>query len=163
VIPQRYPIFNRLPSGVTLSIFQLYNSTTEIEVFMDIVVDTSVILGVILNEAHKPALVAHTRGANLIAPPTLHWEIGNAFSAMFKRQRMTIEQANAALETYQKIVIRFSPVDLAPALVLADMLDIYAYDAYMILCAQKHRCPLLSLDGGLKEAAKRVQVEILEV
>lgn len=130
---------------------------------MDIVVDTSVILGVILNEAHKPALIVQTKGANLIAPPTLHWEIGNAFSAMFKRRRLTLEQATAALEAYQKIVIRFSPVDLASALILADQLDIYAYDAYMILCAQKHRCPLLSLDGGLKEAAKRVQVEILEV
>jgi predicted nucleic acid-binding protein len=40
---------------------------------------------------------------------------------------------------------------------------IYAYDAYMIACAQKYRCPLLTLDKGLIRAAKEAGVEVLEV
>ena len=64
-------------------------------VFMNLVVDTSVIIAVIANEPEKPALVARTQGTELFAPRSLHWEIGNAFSAMLKRQRITLEQAQA--------------------------------------------------------------------
>jgi len=36
----------------------------------------------------------------------LHWEIGNAFSAMLKRQRITPEQAKTAVEIYGQILLR---------------------------------------------------------
>jgi uncharacterized protein with PIN domain len=49
---------------------------------MNIVVDTSVIIAVITNEPHKPQLIDITREVDLLAPLSLHWEIGNAFSAM---------------------------------------------------------------------------------
>src|SRR5437763_8514880 len=54
---------------------------------MDIVADTSAIIAVIANEPEKSALVAHTQGADLFAPLSIPWEVGNAFSAMLKRQR----------------------------------------------------------------------------
>lgn len=56
---------------------------------MDIVIDTSVIIAVIANEPEKGDLVELTKGANLIAPLSVHWEIGNAFSAMLKRRKAT--------------------------------------------------------------------------
>ena len=43
---------------------------------MDIVVDTSVIMAVITNEPEKDALIEVTRGVDLIAPPSVHWETG---------------------------------------------------------------------------------------
>ena len=43
------------------------------------------------------------------------------------------------------------------------ILYIYAYDAYMIICAQKHEVSLLTLDEPLKSVAKKCLVEILEV
>ncbi len=46
---------------------------------MDIVVDTSAIMAVIINEAQREILIDLTRGANLLAPASVHWEIGNAF------------------------------------------------------------------------------------
>ncbi len=52
---------------------------------MDIVLDTSVIIAVIANEPEKRVLIRLTKGAELIAPQSVHWEIGNAFSAMLKR------------------------------------------------------------------------------
>lgn len=130
---------------------------------MDMVVDTSVVLSVITNEPHKQQLISLTRGANLLSPLSLPWEIGNAFSAMFKRGRITLSQAQQALRAYRRIPIRLSDVALKRALELSEELDIYAYDAYMIGCAQKHRCPLISLDGGLLDAAGRADVKILEV
>jgi hypothetical protein len=60
---------------------------------MEIVVDTTVVIAVIANESQKARLIEMTRDAELVAPASLPWEIGNAFSAMFKQKRITKEQA----------------------------------------------------------------------
>jgi len=96
---------------------------------MDIVVDASVIIAVIANEAEKDRLVKLTQGANLVAPPSVHWEIGNAFSAMLKRSRVTLHQALKAMEVYRRIPIRFAEVELDEALRIVAESNIYAYDA----------------------------------
>lgn len=128
-----------------------------------VVVDTSVIIAVITNESHKSKLLTVTQGKELIAPSSLHWEIGNAFSAMFKRQRITLAQAISAIETYQKIPIRFQESRLRPVLELSHQLEIYAYDAYFLECALRFNIPLLTLDSGLVNAAKRAGVIVEEV
>ena len=46
---------------------------------------------------------------------------------------------------------------------LASDLNIYAYDAYMLECAQRYRAALLTLDAGLRSAAERIDVKTLEV
>ena len=130
---------------------------------MNLIVDTSVIIAVITNEKHKKKLIRLTKGVDLIAPASLHWEIGNAFSAMFKRKKISFEQAIEALMSYKQIPLRFSPIDLDTALELASELDIYAYDAYVLGCALKHKAPLLSLDEGLLSAGKKAGVAIKEV
>ncbi len=130
---------------------------------MNIVVDTSAVIAVITNEQHKKKLITATKGADLIAPSSLHWEVGNAFSAMFKRQRITLDQAIAALEAYHQIPIRFSDVELSIALELASSLGVYAYDAYVIGCALKHNSSLISLDDGLLEAAENAGVKVKEI
>lgn len=127
---------------------------------MSIVLDTSVIIAVITNEKHKPKLIDLTRGMDLIAPSSLHWEIGNALSAMFKRQRITLDQAKVAVAAYRQIQLRLSDIELDMAIDLADKLDIYAYDAYVIACALKHRCSLLTLDNSLSEAARKMGVTV---
>ncbi len=130
---------------------------------MDLVVDTSVIIAVITNEKHKKKLIRVSKGADLIAPQSLHWEVGNAFSAMFKRRRISLEKAQEALLSYNQIPIRFLDVSLDRALELASSLELYAYDAYFIECARKYKAPLLTLDTGLLEAAKRSGIQPLEV
>jgi predicted nucleic acid-binding protein len=49
------------------------------------------------------------------------------------------------------------------ALDLSHQLNIYAYDAYLIACSLQYRSPLLTVDGGLRDAARLVGVEVLEV
>lgn len=46
---------------------------------MDIVIDASAIIAVLAGEPERERLLSLTSGANLIAPPSVHWEIGNAF------------------------------------------------------------------------------------
>ena len=130
---------------------------------MDMVVDTSAIIAVIANEPEKEALVELTTGADLIAPRSILWEIGNAFSAMLRRERIKVEQAIQAVKLYQQIPIRFVDVELEETLKIADALGIYAYDAYLIRCALKYRAPLISLDRNLVHAAKEMKVKVIEV
>lgn len=68
-----------------------------------------------------------------------------------------------ALDAYREIPIRFADVSLDRALQVSKDLDIYAYDAYVIACALQQRCPVLSLDHGLTQAAGRAGVETVEV
>jgi len=129
---------------------------------MDVTVDTSVVIAVIANEPEKQRLIRMTEGADLIAPHSVHWEIGNAFSAMLKRGRIEMEQAAKAIEVYRQICIRFVDVELRKALDIADELGIYAYDAYLVRCAVKYGTALMSLDRGLVEAARQMGVDGLE-
>lgn len=82
---------------------------------------------------------------------------------MLKRQRITVEQAKAAVEVYQQIPLNLIEIDLVQAVELASHFNIYAYDAYIIACAINQKCPLLSLDAGLMRAAKAAGVDVLEV
>ena len=130
---------------------------------MNIIIDASAIIAVLVNESVRPALIAQTVGATLLAPSSIPWEIGNAFSAMLKRKRITLAKAVLALEAYRDIPLRLLDVDLERALTFADQLNIYAYDAYLITCAIDNRCPLLTLDGGLQHAAQVAGVTTLKV
>lgn len=130
---------------------------------MKLVVDTSVIIAVIADEPEKPMLITKTQGFELVAPRSLYWEIGNAFSAMLKRQRITLEQAKAAVEIYLQIPLNLIEIDLMHALELASRFKIYAYDAYVIACAMNQSCPLLTLDKGLSYAAKAAGIDVVEV
>ena len=130
---------------------------------MRIVVDASVIVAVIGDEPEKKPLIEVTRGVELIAPHPVHWEIGNAFSAMLKRKRITPDEALKALQVYGKIFIRFLDVELEQSLKIAHELNIYAYDAYIIRCAQKYRAVLVSLDRNLVASAKSMGIQVKEV
>ena len=130
---------------------------------MPVVVDTSVLIAVIAAETERVALIRATQGAELLAPASVHWEIGNACSAMLKRRRASLTQVRAMLAAYAKIPVRFLEVDLGVALELADEFGLYAYDAYLIACARRHRAPLLTLDPRLVRVAREAGVEILEV
>lgn len=130
---------------------------------MEIVIDASVLIAVITNENEKDKLVAMTSEAELIAPLSIHWEIGNAFSSMLKRKRVTIEEALQAIDIYLQIPIRFVEVELTESLLLADELGLYAYDAYLLCCAEKYHLPVLTLDTRLTQAAKERKIQVLEV
>jgi len=130
---------------------------------MDIVVDASVLIAVIANEDKKETLVRLTTGADLIAPASVHFEIGNAVSAMLKRQRITSHQAAELLSQYQLIPLRFVEVELQDSITIAHEFGIYAYDAYLIRCAEKYRSPLLTLDAALRRHAEAHGVVVMEV
>lgn len=130
---------------------------------MNIVIDTSAIIAVIADEPEKSRLVELTKGATLVVPPSIKWEIGNAFSAMLKRSRITLDQAVEAIEVYHSISMKTVEINLKDAIRLAGKYNIYAYDAYVLQCAIEHDLPLVSLDKDLVEIAKRENIQVIEV
>ncbi len=130
---------------------------------MNIVIDASAIIAVITNESSKAKLVKSTIAADLVAPESIHWEIGNAFSAMFKRKAITVEVAQAALKIYRGITIRYVGIELETALVLAAELNIYVYDAYLLVCCMKYNAPLLTLDKLLADYAGKKGIETIRI
>jgi predicted nucleic acid-binding protein len=130
---------------------------------MELIIDTSALLAAIGLQPERAELIRLTKGATLVAPSSVHWEVGNALSAMFKRKAVDLEVALKLLDAYAVIPVRFADVPLKQAVELSRQLNIYAYDAYVIACAINQRAPILSLDGGLLERARSLKVEVLEV
>ena len=130
---------------------------------MDITIDTSTLLAVICGEPSRKRAIEVTASHTLVAPGSLHWEMGNALSAMVKRQRITPAQANDLIDVYLQIPIRLIDVDLKQAMGLVKRLRIYAYDAYMLVCAQQIGTPLLTLDDALRVHAESVGIDTLEI
>ena len=130
---------------------------------MDIVIDTSALIAVIVDEPERNIIIELTTGNILIGPGSIPWEIGNAFSAMFKRQRLTLEEARKGLAIFESIPLRYIKPDFANAVTISKQTNMYAYDAYFIDCAIRQKAPLLTLDRKLKIAAQSLNVQTMEV
>ncbi|MCJ8503049.1 type II toxin-antitoxin system VapC family toxin [Desulfatitalea alkaliphila] len=130
---------------------------------MDIVIDTSALIAVLVDEPERIKIIEITTGNSLIGPGSIPWEVGNAFSAMFKQNRLTLNEAQKGMEIFQTIPIRYVEPDFANVLQLSKSINIYAYDAYFLDCAGRYRSPLLTLDRKMIAAAQSMKVEILEV
>jgi predicted nucleic acid-binding protein len=128
-----------------------------------LVVDASILLAVLTSEPERPKIIELTRDVDLIAPASVHWEIGNALSSMLKRGRVTLVQAESILKNYEKIPIRFVEVSLHESIRISADRKIYAYDAFLIACARDQRCRLISLDKALLQASKDSGVQVVEV
>ena len=130
---------------------------------MDIVIDTSALISVIVGEPERKRIIEATTGNTLIGPGSIPWEICNAFSAMFKQKRLTLEEAEKGLSIFKSIPLRYIEPDFVMALKLSNQSNIYAYDAYFLDCAIRYKAPLLTLDQRLKAFAQNLNVETLEV
>ncbi|NOY68630.1 MAG: type II toxin-antitoxin system VapC family toxin [Deltaproteobacteria bacterium] len=130
---------------------------------MDIVIDTSALIAVIVDEPERNTIVELTTGNTLIGPGSIPWEIGNAFSAMFKRQRLTLDEARKGLLIFENIPLRYIKIDFVNAVTISKRTNMYAYDAYFLDCSIRQKAPLLTLDRKLKIAAQSLNVRTMEV
>ncbi len=128
-----------------------------------ILIDTSALIAVIAYEPEKGRLIELVADCSLIAPKSVYWEIGNAFSAMLKRGRVELGQVEQALECFNEIPVRYLDVDLREAVVIASQNGIYAYDAYLLACAMRYKAPLLTLDRQMARIATEMCIEVMEV
>ena len=130
---------------------------------MKFVVDTSIVMAVLLNEATRESIIELTSEAEIIAPHSIYWELGNALSANVKRHRITDKQALDVIVQFLKMNIRYLDIDLYQAMQLSNKYQIYAYDAYILECAIETSLKLLSLDKKMCELARDAGIPVLEV
>ena len=130
---------------------------------MKIVADTNTFLAVALDEPERAGLIEATDGHELVAPAVLPFEIGNALSALARRKIISERQLAIAWDAATAIPVELATVDTRTALLLAGHFGIYAYDAYFLQCAQETKCPLLTLDRGLKRVAEELSIKLVEL
>ncbi|MBI3693646.1 MAG: type II toxin-antitoxin system VapC family toxin [Acidobacteria bacterium] len=129
----------------------------------DLVIDTSAVLAVLLDEPSRSALISATKGCGLVGAPSLPSEVGNALIAGFRRRRLSVEAVFKAWAGYQTVRVRLAEIDVRNALEIAVELGLYAYDAYVLETARAERLPLLTLDGGVARAAHHLGLKLAEV
>lgn len=125
------------------------------------VADASALLSVILDEERADSIREVSQGVDFIAPESLPWEIGNALVINVRKKRLRLNQAKEAFQIFDQIPIRLVHVEQKRAITIADEENIYAYDAYMLDCAGRHRAPLLTLDLQLRSVAQKRDIAVL--
>jgi predicted nucleic acid-binding protein len=129
----------------------------------NIVIDTSAMLAVLLDEPEKQAVVEATMGSVVCAAASLRWEVGNAATAGVKRHRLTTERARQLVSDFDQVTIRELAIDILCAVDLGLELGIYAYDAYILEAARSSGFPLLALDGPIRRNAKKLGLSLVEL
>lgn len=131
-------------------------------VLMKIVADTNIFLATALNEPEKKEIISLTISHELIAPEVLPFEIGNALSAMIKKERLSVKEGLSAYDEIQRVPVELCRINVRKALAIASQHKIYAYDAYFLECARATGCPLLTLDKAMKKVAAKLGIALLE-
>ena len=130
---------------------------------MEIIIDTSTLIAVIVGKPERDIIVDITTGNTLIGPGSIPWEIGNTFSAMFKQKRLTIQEAEKGVAIFKSIPLRYIEPDFINSLKISKKTNMYAYDAYFLDCAMRYNAPLLTLDKKLEVMANKLNIKTLEV
>jgi predicted nucleic acid-binding protein len=129
---------------------------------MNVLIDASALMPILINEPEKEYIVNTTRNCELLSPSILPYEIGNALTRLKKRQILTEKQIITAYNDFRKIPLRLVEVDIEKALKIACKYSIYAYDAYYLEAACRLHLSLLTLDVPMKNIALNLNLRILE-
>jgi predicted nucleic acid-binding protein len=129
---------------------------------MKIIADTNAFIAVALNEPEKDMIISLTEGHDLVAPEVLPFEIGNALTAMMRRNVLEVDEVILAWDMIQQIPVDLRRIEIRAALDIATQYNIYAYDAYFLQCALNLRSPLLTLDRQMKGIAQKIGIQIME-
>ena len=87
--------------------------------------DTSALIAVIADEPERRRIIEFTTGNTLIGPGFIPWEIGNTFYAIFKQNRLTLDEARKSLVFFDSIPLRYIKPDFVNALKISKQANIY--------------------------------------
>lgn len=117
------------------------------------VVDCSVICGILFDEPWRAEAIARLSGRTLYAPYLLDHEV---ISVTLKkhRHRWSRESIAAALQDYDQYQIELRETDLAAQFDLALRCQLSSYDAAYLWLAAELKAPLATFDEKLGRAAQ---------
>lgn len=134
------------------------------------VADSSVVLAWLLGDevsAEADALLeSMAQGAEVESPVLLRYEVANVLvSAFTRRKRLTKEECEGGLADFQSLPIRYdveSPKFAATRTAeLAQAFLLSVYDAAYLELAQRRSLPLATQDQELKQAARKLGLDVL--
>ena len=125
---------------------------------MDVLLDASAVMAVILNEPNKSKVISLTKNAILLSSEVISFEIGNALINLLKKQKVTEDELMEAYRNFISIPIRSIKVDIEKALKIACKFNIYAYDAYYLEIAYRLKIPLVTLDLSMTKIASNLKI-----
>jgi predicted nucleic acid-binding protein len=129
---------------------------------MDILLDASALMAIILNEPNKDIVIELTKNAALLSPDVIIFEIGNALINLYKRNKITEEEVLEAYKTFTAIPLRATKTNVANALKIACKYKIYAYDAYYLETAYRLKLPLITFDEPMQKIGAELNIAILK-
>ena len=105
-----------------------------------VVIDCSVLAGLVFREHWYDVAQDHLQGRAIHAPHLLMYEITNALPGLADALVLDVE---------------LHEVEMAPGFALAQRYQLSAYDASYLWLAEALKCPLVTFDQGLAQAAQR--------
>ncbi|KKU92829.1 hypothetical protein A3E17_00960 [Candidatus Amesbacteria bacterium RIFCSPHIGHO2_12_FULL_48_14] len=121
---------------------------------MNLVVDASVVLAVLLGEKENSKVVLTlAKAESLLSPMIIFYEVLNGLKYGVTRKRLIKEEAGEAWEKFRELGIEMIEQEGEAEAIfeLACDRNISVYDAAYIVLAKKFKCQLLSLDKRLAE------------
>jgi len=128
---------------------------------MNILLDASAIMAIILNEPNRGSVIGLTENAILLSPEVISFEIGNALISIYKRRKITEEELMEAYRNYTLIPLRIVDVNIQKALKIACKFEIYAYDAYYLEIANRLKLPLITFDEQMRKVGMQLKIDVL--
>jgi predicted nucleic acid-binding protein len=129
---------------------------------MEIMVDTSIIDEVILDQEKAEDVKRVIKDYDLVSPEVLPFEVGNSLSKKMIRKLMNGKQALEKYLLFKAMPIRFVETELERAIKIAYRYNSYAYDAYFLECADRLKIPLMTFDKKMKIDGKDMGITIVE-
>ncbi|MFP3040663.1 type II toxin-antitoxin system VapC family toxin [Treponema primitia] len=128
---------------------------------MDIILDASAIMAVIVKEPERDLVIELTKDAGIVSPNMVSYEIANGLTKMVKKNIIEKERMINAFEYFERIPIKRIEIDVKRALEIAWDYKIYAYDACYLESAKRLDLPLLTFDGNMARIGKELGITIL--
>jgi predicted nucleic acid-binding protein len=129
---------------------------------MEILLDASAIMAVIVDEPESEIVIYHTKDAIIVSPNVVSFEIANGITKMLKKKLIdTQEKMIRIIESFEKIPMKTVEADLKKSLEIAWRYRIYAYDAFYLETAERLNIPLLTFDSGMRRIGKKLGINVL--
>jgi predicted nucleic acid-binding protein len=132
------------------------------EALMEVLLDASAIMTVIADEAESEIVINCTKGAVIVSPSVLPFEIANGLTKMIKKKVIdTKEKLINLIWNFQQIPIKIVEANIKKSLEIAWDYKIYAYDAFYLEVAKRLNLPLLTFDSEMRKIGKSIGINIL--
>jgi predicted nucleic acid-binding protein len=128
---------------------------------MEIIIDASAVMAVIVKEPERDLVIQLTKGAIILSPDMVIYEIANGLTKMMKKKIIEKERMINAFEYFKRIPMIIIEIDVKKALEIAWEYKIYAYDACYLEVAVRLNLPLLTFDGNMTRVGKELGISIL--